>query len=67
MKQGGVGHLSVGVNADVAVLRLERGDYGFVDSSGARLKAAQRLACELTLRDGTVVYDLNGIAQPDWR
>ena len=67
VKQGGVGHLSVGVNADVAVLRLERGDYGFVDSSGARLKAAQRLACELTLRDGTVVYDLNGIAQPDWR
>ena len=67
LKQGGVGHLSVDVNADVAVLRLERGDYGFVDSSGARLKAAQRLACELTLRDGTVVYDLNGIAQPDWR
>jgi len=67
LKQGGVGHLSVDVNADVAVLRLERGDYGFVDSSGARLKAAQRLACELTLRDGKVVYDLNGIAQPDWR
>ena len=67
LEQGGVGHLSVGVNADVAVLRLEHGDYGFVDSSGARLKAAQRLACELTLRDGKVVYDLNGIAQPDWR
>jgi len=67
LEQGGVGHLSVGVNADVAVLRLERGDYGFVDSSGARLKAAQRLACELTLRDGKVVYDLNGIAQSDWR
>ena len=67
LKQGGVGHLSVDVNADVAVLRLERGDYGFVDSSGARLKAAQRLACELTLRDGKVLYDLNGIAQPDWR
>ena len=67
LEQGGVGHLSVGVNADVAVLRPERGNYGFVDSSGARLKAAQRLACELTLRDGKVVYDLNGIAQSDWR
>jgi dihydroorotase len=30
------------------------------------LRAKQRLACELTLRDGKVVYDLNGIARPDW-
>ena len=67
LKQDGIGHLSVGATADVAVLRVERGEYGFVDSSGARLKGAQRLACELTLRDGKVVYDLNGIAQSDWR
>ena len=67
LKQDGIGHLSVGAAADVAVVRVERGEYGFVDSFGARLKAAQRLACELTLRDGRVVYDLNGIAQSDWR
>jgi dihydroorotase len=67
LRHDGIGHLSVGVKADVAVLRVERGEYGFVDSFGARLRAAQRLACELTLRDGKVVYDLNGIAQPDWR
>jgi len=67
LKQDGIGHLSVGATADVAVVRVERGEYGFVDSSGARLKGAQRLACELTLRDGKVVYDLNGIAQSDWR
>ncbi len=70
LKQDGIGHLSVGAVADVAVVRVERverGEYGFVDSSGARLKGAQRLACELTLRDGKVVYDLNGIAQSDWR
>jgi dihydroorotase len=67
LKQDGIGHLSVGATADVAVVRVERGEYGFVDSFGARLKAAQRLACELTLRDGKVVYDLNGIAQSDWR
>ena len=67
LKQDGIGHLSVGAAADVAVVRVERGDYGFVDSSGARLKGAQRLACELTLRDGKIVYDLNGIAQSDWR
>jgi dihydroorotase len=62
IKQDGLGHLSVGANADVAVVRVERGSFGFVDSFGARLKATQRLACELTLRDGKVVYDLNGIS-----
>jgi dihydroorotase len=66
IKQDGLGHLSVGATADVAVLRLERGSFGFVDSSGARLRGTQRLACELTLRDGKVVYDLNGIAAADW-
>jgi len=61
-----LGHLSVGAPADVAVLRLEKGDYGFVDSFGARLRGTQRLVCELTVRDGKVVYDLNGISRPDW-
>ena len=27
----------------------------------------QRLMCELTVRDGKVVYDLNGFSRPDWR
>ena len=66
IKQEGLGHLSVGAAADVAVLRLESGRYGFVDSFGARQRGTQRLACELTLRDGKVVYDLNGLARPDW-
>jgi dihydroorotase len=61
-----LGHLSVGAVADVTVLRLEHGRYGFVDSYGARLPGTERLVCELTLRDGKVVYDLNGIARPAW-
>ena len=66
IKQEGLGHLSVGAGADVAVLRLEEGRFGFVDSFGARQRGTQKLACELTLRDGKVVYDLNGLARPDW-
>jgi len=66
IKQDGLGHLSVGAGADVAVLRLEEGRFGFVDSFGARLRGTQRLVCELTLRDGKVVYDLDGLARPDW-
>jgi dihydroorotase len=61
-----LGHLSVGAPADVAVLRLETGRFGFVDSFGGRLRADRKLVCELTLRDGKVAYDLNGLARPDW-
>lgn len=61
-----LGNLSTGSVADVTVLRLERGDFGYTDMYGARLKGNQRLTCELTLRDGKVVWDLNGITRPDW-
>jgi len=67
VRREGLGHLSVGAAADVAVLDVERSDrFGFVDSFGARLRAPRKLVCELTLRDGKVVHDLNGIARPDW-
>jgi dihydroorotase len=61
-----LGHLAVGAPADVAVLRLETGSFGFVDSFGARLDGRQRLVCELTVHGGRVVYDLNGLSRPAW-
>jgi len=61
-----LGHLSVGAPADIAVIRLENGSFGFVDMYGARLRGTQKLTCELTFRDGKVVYDLNGMTRPDW-
>jgi dihydroorotase len=66
IKQEQLGHLSLGAPADVAVLRLEQGDFGFLDSYGARLRGSQRLTCEMTLRDGKIVYELNGLSRPDW-
>src|SRR5262249_14805552 len=60
-----LGHLSPGAAADIAVLRLEKGAFGFVDMYGARLKGTQKLTAELTLRDGRVVYDLDGLTRPD--
>jgi dihydroorotase len=61
-----LGNLSVGAPADVAVLRIEKGNFGFADVYGARLRGNQKLICELTLRDGKVVYDLNAITREDW-
>jgi dihydroorotase len=61
-----LGNLSVGSPADVAVLRLETGKFGFTDMYGARMDGTRRLTCELTLKDGRVVYDTNGITRPNW-
>jgi dihydroorotase len=61
-----LGNLSVGAPADIAVLRLDKGHFGFVDVFGARLQGSQKLACELTVRNGLVVFDLNGSSRTDW-
>jgi dihydroorotase len=61
-----LGHLSIGATADVTVLSLKSGRFGLVDSFGGRMRADKKLVCELTLRDGRILYDLNGLARPDW-
>ncbi|MEZ5352433.1 MAG: amidohydrolase/deacetylase family metallohydrolase [Bryobacteraceae bacterium] len=61
-----LGHLSVGAIADVAVLRVEKGKFGFVDQNGGRMDGNQKLVAELTLRDGRVVWDLNGLSRLPW-
>jgi len=66
IKRQELGHLTPGVAADVAVFRLEKGNFGFLDSNGARMRGAQKLTCELTLRNGRAAWDLNGIAAEDW-
>jgi dihydroorotase len=64
--QDELGHLSVGAGADIALFSLLKGKFGFIDSSGFRMDGTQKLQCEVTLRDGVVVYDLNGISRPAW-
>lgn len=61
-----LGHLSVGAPADVSVVRLEKGNFGFADPVGGLIKAGQRLECEMTVRDGKVVYDQNGMIAEPW-
>lgn len=61
-----LGHLSVGAEADVTLLKLEKGNFGFIDTQRKKMQGTQKLNCELTLRAGEVVYDLNGLASPLW-
>jgi dihydroorotase len=61
-----LGHLTPGGVADIVVLRLEKGNFGFLDIYNARLNGTSKLTAELTLKDGKVMWDLNGIAGKDW-
>ena len=61
-----LGNLTVGSDADVAVFSLRKGDFGFIDIRGTRLKGTQKLETELTIRAGKIVWDLNGISTPAW-
>lgn len=61
-----LGHLGVGAPADLALFRLHEGTFGFLDVSNARFAGSRKVECELTVREGRVVWDLNGIASIDW-
>ena len=59
-----LGNLSVGTEADLAIFELREGNFGFFDYVGDKIKGNKKLECELTIRGGKIVYDLNGIANP---
>ena len=61
-----LGNLSVGSPADVVVLKLETGNFGFVDMYGGLMRGSKKLSCELTFRDGKLVYELNGLSRTEW-
>jgi len=67
VKRPELGQIAPGAEADVAVLRLEGGNFGFVDVRGGRITGNQRLGCEMTVRAGQIVFDLNGRGGTPWR
>ncbi|MDB5127669.1 MAG: amidohydrolase/deacetylase family metallohydrolase [Mucilaginibacter sp.] len=64
IKHEELGNLSVGTEADVAILNVREGKFGLFDYTGYKLEASKKLECELTIRAGKIVYDLNGIVEP---
>jgi dihydroorotase len=56
------GHLSEGAVADVAIFRVEEGEFGFVDVVNKKVEGDKKIVCELTIKDGQVVWDLNGLS-----
>ena len=58
LREGGV--------ADIAVIELQQGQFGFLDSGHARLRGDRRLRAVLTIRGGSVVWDSEGLSTGDW-
>ena len=59
-----LGHLSVGAIADVTVLNLREGKFGFYDVARFKKEGKNLLECEMTIKDGKIVYDLNALSFP---
>jgi len=57
-----LGNLSEGSVADIAVLRVRDGHFGFIDAGGNVIPGTKKLEAELTVRNGKIVWDLNGIS-----
>ena len=57
-----LGHISEGAVADIAVLSLRNGNFGFIDAGGNRIEGHEKFEAELTIREGKIVWDLNGIS-----
>jgi dihydroorotase len=61
-----LGNLSPGAVADVAVLNIQKGHFGFTDMNNTRVEGGRKLVAELTVKDGKIVYDLNGLEAQPW-
>jgi len=59
-----LGSLSQGSEADIAILNIRKGKFGLFDYTGYKIETDKKLECEMTIRAGKIVYDLNGIANP---
>jgi len=64
IKREDLGHLSVGAEADLAIFNLRTGKFGLFDYTGYKIEADKKFECEMTIRAGKIVYDLDGIANP---
>ncbi len=66
IKREDLGNLSPGSVADIAVISVQKGKFGYTDMGNTRVDGSQKLVAELTLKDGKIVYDLNGLSALAW-
>jgi len=61
-----LGHLTPGTVADLSVWKLMEGNFWLSDSFDGRIAAKQRLFCEMTIKDGIIMWDWNSRSSVDY-
>ncbi len=61
-----LGTLSIGKDADIAVLDLMHGHFGYVDCGVAKMDANAQLMARMTIRAGRILYDPSGLSMVQW-
>jgi dihydroorotase len=62
-----LGSIEEGGIADLAVLELRKGKFAFLDSGHGKLTTDREIRCILTVRNGDVVWDTQGLSLTDWK
>ncbi len=62
-----LGQIAVGSVADIAVLRVAEGHFGYADLAGGRVDGSERITPEMTIRAGKVEFDLNARTAVPWK
>jgi len=61
-----LGTLSVGKEADIAVLEEQHGQFGYIDCGYAKMDADVKLVARMTVRAGRILYDPSGLSMVEW-
>jgi len=66
IKRTDLGQLDEGAEADIAILSIRKGSFGFIDAGGSKMDGDRRFEAEMTIRAGKIVWDQNGLAAQNW-
>ena len=61
-----LGTLTVGKEADIAVLEQLNGSFSYIDCGFARMDGKAKLVARMTVRAGRIVYDPSGLSMVEW-
>ena len=61
-----LGTLSVGKEADIAVLEQLNGPFSYIDCGFARMDGKGKLIARMTVRAGRIVFDPSGLSMVEW-
>jgi dihydroorotase len=61
-----LGTLSIGQDADIAVLELTQGHFSYIDCGVAKMDGNVRLMARMTIRAGRISFDPSGLSMVEW-